>query len=81
MTDQDPDASPLPDGTYDVIVFNVDDSFDPSVLVVDLTVTAGEHRGMTMTLTAPSTLGTMVELIGMPGTLDVVQGTPTLTID
>jgi hypothetical protein len=79
--DQPLDGSPLPDGTYDVIIFNVDDQFDPEVHVVDLTVTAGEYRGMTMTLTAPSSMGTMVELIGMPGTLTVVGGTPDLVLD
>ena len=75
------DGSPLPDGTYDVIIFSVDDQFDPEVLVIDLTVTAGEFRGMTMTLTTPSSMGTLVDLIGMPGTLAVADGSPHLTLD
>jgi len=81
MVDRSPYDAPLPDGSYDVVVFNVDDSFSPETHVIDLTVINGPERGYVLTLTVPSSMGTLVDLIGMPGTVAVTHGSPHLTID
>lgn len=85
MSSTDPldGAPPLPDGTYDVFVLSADDLpvEDGRSTSLDLTVVSGMHRGGTMALTAPGWLGEPVELIGMPATLTITDGCPTVHID
>ncbi|MCP4434060.1 MAG: hypothetical protein GY812_00985 [Actinomycetia bacterium] len=74
---------PLPDGAYDVFVVNADDlpTDGGTTTALELTITSGEHRSETMALTAPTWLGEPVELIGMPATLTVADGAPSVRID
>ena len=76
-------SSPLPDGTYDVFVVSADDlpSAGGATTALELTVTAGEHRGGTLALTAPYRMGEPVELIGMPATLTITDGAPQVRVD
>ena len=48
---------------------------------VHLTIVAGEHKGLVVSINAAEPIGSFVELIGMPATISVVDGTPTLRID
>lgn len=78
----DGDDAPLADGVYDVFI--VDATPDPNdesrVVSVDLTVTSGEHKGFTFTLAAGGLQGTDIDLMGMPATLTVSGGSPSLIL-
>ncbi len=75
--------SPLPDGTYDVFVVSADDlpGSDGVMTALELTVTSGEYRSESMALTAPGRMGEPVDLIGMPATLTIAAGNPSVRID
>jgi len=75
MTDE-----PLGDGTYDVFVVDAEDTVQGGTRL-ELTVTIGEHKGMVTALTSPSTLGDPIDLLGMPATLTVSGGVPSVRID
>lgn len=85
MNDPDPldEPTPLPDGSYDVFVVSADDlpTAGGRSTALELTIVSGEHRGGTMALTAPTWLGEPVDLIGMPATLTVMSGSPSVRID
>lgn len=83
MTDPLDSPSPLPDGTYDVFVVNADDLPNDAgpTTALELTIVSGTHRGGTMALTAPTWLGEPVDLIGLPATLTVRGGAPSVRID
>lgn len=74
----------LVDGTYDTFVVDaheqVGDDGEPSMLL-ELTVTTGEHKGEVVTIAARGLPGTEIDLLGMPATLTVADGTPTVRID
>jgi hypothetical protein len=75
----------LDDGTYDVIVVDVVDAQDAGhaggALVLSLTVIAGAHRGEVVDVRAEGLGRHGLDLIGMPGTLAVRDGAPSVTID
>lgn len=71
----------LPDATYDAFI--VDVTIDPGagpegrdVHHLELTITAGEHKGEVVTVGAVGMRGSEVDLIGMPATLTVTDGIP-----
>lgn len=82
-TDHLDSGSPLPDGSYDVFVVNADDlpGRDGMTTALELTVVSGGHRSETMALTAPVRLGEPVDLIGLPATLTIIDGSPSVRID
>jgi hypothetical protein len=85
----------LEDGRYDVFIVDAtaDDATaddgaavdrpdgDGSRWVLELTVLAGAHRGEVVTVRAAGLRGGEADLIGMPGTLTVVNGEPSLRVD
>ena len=77
----------LPDGRYDVFVVDatveVDHADDPERRVVhlDLTIISGEHKGEILTVTAVGLAGEDYDLMGMPGTLTVAGGRPSVDIE
>lgn len=77
------DQPPLPDGSYDVFIVDAmahpDD--EQRVVGVEITITAGEHKGASFALAATGLAGSDIELIGLPATLTVVEGEPKLTLD
>ena len=85
MTVHDPEDSPapLPDGSYDVFVVNADDlpTAGGSTTALDLTIVSGEHRAETFALTAQVRLGEPTDLIGLPATLTIDAGAPSVRID
>ena len=85
MTDSSaPDGgSPIPDGEYDAFIVDAepDPTDDSRVVSVDITITAGEHKGATYTLGASGLQGTDIDLMGMPATLTVRDGHPSLELD
>ena len=72
----------LEDGTYDVII--VDASTDPEqgeVLHLELTVLAGVHKGEVVPIQASGTGLEDVEALGCPGTVEVLGGVRSLSIE
>ena len=76
-------SQPVPDGTYDIIVIDAVAHPEDAQRVgrLEITITAGEHKGATFGLNVADLVGTDVDLIGMPGTLHVEDGVPDVTIE
>jgi hypothetical protein len=74
------DLVPLPDGQYEVFVIDCDEP-DGDRRSMDLTIVSGAHKGEVLTIVAVGLEGDFTELIGMPGTVVVTEGRPTLTIE
>jgi len=72
--------APLPDGEYPAFVVDVEES-DGQVTALDLTILSGEHKGDVVHVAAHGMEGDFVELVGMPATITVTDGAPTVTID
>lgn len=70
----------LPDGTYDALVVDTDDHEDGSVSV-DLTILAGAAKGEVVTLRAAGLAGDPLDLLGVPATLTVAGGVPSLHLE
>lgn len=75
--------APLPDGTYDAFVVDVSppDPGDDAVRTVEVVVLAGAHKGEVVAVRARGLAGSDLDLMGMPATLTVVGGNPTVAID
>jgi hypothetical protein len=71
------------DGTYDAFVIDavVEGDGESRTTHLDLTITAGDHKGEVLSVVATGMTGDEFELIGMPATLVVTDGTPAVTID
>ena len=73
------EARVLPDGTYDAFV--VDASVVDTRTTLELTIVAGEHKGEVLTVHATALGRDELDLLGMPATLTVEDGAPTVVID
>jgi hypothetical protein len=70
----------LPDGTYDVFV--VDATADgPDRLRLEVTILAGEQKGEVVSVQANGLGIDELDALGLPGTLTVVGGEPTLLVE
>jgi hypothetical protein len=77
-------VSVLPDGEHDVFVIDatIDPGNDPdTVWILDLTIVSGPHKGEVVTVRAANLDGDEFDLMGMPATLTVTNGDPTVRID
>jgi hypothetical protein len=70
----------LGDGTYDAIVVDVS-SGEGGAVAVDLAIAAGEHRGDVVRVVEQAHDGDPIELLGVPATLTVVDGEPSVTFE
>ena len=78
MTDDDNDApGALSDGSYDALVVDAVDHDDGSV-AVDLTIIAGAAKGEVVTLRATGLEGDPLDLLGVPATITVTDGRPSV---
>ena len=77
------DAPMLGDGTYDAIVVDADLDGDgrPDVIVMCLTITAGERKGEIVEVVATHLQHEPLDLLAMPCILVVRQGQPTVVFD
>jgi hypothetical protein len=75
------DVVPLPDGEYEAFVIDIDDGDPEGPRRVDLTIISGEHKGEVLTVVANGLDGEFTDLIGMPATVTVSAGEPSVTID
>ena len=71
----------LDDGNYDVLVVGADPvEGAPDVTSLDLTIVSGEAKGEVVSVRA-SGLGEPLDLLGIPGTLTVVDGQPSVRLE
>lgn len=70
----------LPDGTYDALVVDAATRDDGSV-AVDLTIVVGEAKGEVVTLRASHLTGDPLDLLGVPATITVAGGTPSVRFE
>lgn len=70
----------LEDGTYDALVFDADDLPGGGV-GVELTILAGEHKGEAVSVSSPDWRGDALDLLGIPATLTVTDGRPTVRFE
>lgn len=68
-----------PDGDYDAFVIDVVEEGDE--LRLDLTIVTGELKGQVISVSTSTSLGSFVDLVGMPATLTVRDGSPSVSID
>lgn len=72
----------LEDGTYDALVIDAEPVGDaPDEVHLELTITAGEHKGEVVAVRGPRSDRDEVELLGLPATLVVRDGTIRVRID
>ena len=70
----------LPDGTYDVVVVEVEDRGDDRT-VLDLLVLSGAHKGEVVNVAATGASYDPVDVLGIPGTLEVTDGRPHVSLE
>ena len=70
----------LPDGRYDVLIVDAEEVDDDSMRV-ELAMVTGEDKGDVFALRGPRLADDPIELLGLPGTLVVVDGVPRLVVD
>ena len=75
-----PGDAALPDGTYDALVVDATEADDGSV-AVDLTIIAGEAKGEVVTLRTTDLAGDPLDLLGVPATLTVSGGAPSVRFE
>ena len=82
MTDRPTDDAPplLDDGTYDAFVVDAETTDDGGTRL-DLTITAGEHKGEVLSVASSAPMGDPIDLMGMPATITVAFGSPSVVID
>lgn len=72
----------LEDGTYDVFIVDATPlDGDRGGFRLELTVVSGEHKSEVVTLDAAGMVGEEFDLMGMPGTLTVTDGSPSFRVD
>ncbi|MFS8585127.1 MAG: hypothetical protein FWJ72_08570 [Acidimicrobiia bacterium] len=76
----DETTGPLPDGTYDAFVVDTATRDDGSV-AVDLTIVAGEAKGRVVTVRTSSLAGDPLDLLGVPATITVEGGRPSVRFE
>jgi hypothetical protein len=70
----------LLDGTYDVVVVDASDEEDDAVHL-ELVLVSGPSKGQVLGLTARHLRVDATSLMGLPATLRVVNGNPSLAFD
>ncbi len=75
--------SMLEDGVYDVMIIDCREEHDERgemVVHIDVVISASEHRGEVVALTARHLSRSSIELLGTPTTLTVVDGAPRIDV-
>lgn len=76
-------GAPIPDGVYEAFV--VDATADPDhperVRALEITIVSGDFKGQSFNLGVTGIEGTDTDVMGMPATLTVTGGAPTVVID
>ena len=72
--------SALEDGGYDVFIVDAREDAARGLMNLELAITRGERKGEVVAVSAPRDIGEEVELLGLPGRLDVIDGMPRVTV-
>ncbi|HVM07545.1 MAG TPA: hypothetical protein VM345_03695 [Acidimicrobiales bacterium] len=72
--------SDLADGEYSIFVIDAEEVDDGTVRL-EITITAGEHKGEVVAVRAAHLTGDPVLMMGLPGTLHVVDGVPRVSLE
>ncbi|MBI2703922.1 MAG: hypothetical protein HYX32_01330 [Actinobacteria bacterium] len=72
----------LADGTYDAFVIDatIEGAGPERIVHLELTITAGERKGDVIAVAAAGMSGDEFDLIGMPATLTVSDGSPRVIV-
>ena len=70
----------LPDATYDVFVVDAEALGSGDVLRLDLTILAGDHKGDMVSMRSDELGVDELDALGLPGTLVVTDGQPSVTL-
>jgi hypothetical protein len=70
----------LDDGTYDALVVDAT-STDDGACRVELTILGGTHKGEVVSLRATGLTSEPLDLLGIPATLTINSGTPSVTFE
>jgi hypothetical protein len=70
----------LTDGTYDALVVDAT-ATDDGACRVELTILAGTHKGEVVAVRATGLAQQPLDLLGIPATLTVESGTPSVTFE
>ena len=79
--DFNPGDIPLEDGSYDVMIIDSDITEIKGRYHIDVTVLGGPNKGDVLSLTARDLTDDPIDLLGLPATLIVRDGTPDLVIE
>ena len=71
----------LEDGEYDVIVVDAEPDPGTTGARLDVAVLAGAHKGEVLSLHATGLAGDPVDWLGLPGTLTVAGGEPSIVLE
>jgi len=71
----------LADGTYDVFVVDAEAAEPPGALQLDLTILGGDHKGEVVSMRAEGLGVDDLGALGLPGTLTVTAGEPSLVLE
>jgi hypothetical protein len=70
----------LDDGTYDALVVDATEA-EGGAISIELTVVAGPAKGEVVTLLGHGLRADPLDLLGVPGTITVTDGTPYLRLE
>ena len=74
----------LDDGTYDAVILDATEGVacdGRDVLHLELTIVAGRYKGEVVSVAAVGLGREVVDVMGLPATLDVTAGEPRITFD
>jgi hypothetical protein len=73
-------AAALADGRYDALVVDAEAAEDGSV-GIELTIVAGSAKGEVVALRASGLAGDPLDLLGIPATITVLDGVPSVHLE
>ncbi len=71
----------LADGVYDALVVDAARCGEATALLLELTIVSGAHKGAVVSVRAEGLGIDELDALGMPATLTVVGGEPTVVVD
>lgn len=69
----------LEDGTYDAVVVDADEA--DGAIRIELALSSGPHKGEVVAVRGAFAVGHPIELLGLPATLTVEDGSPSVTVE
>ena len=70
----------MPDGRYDVFIIDAE-IIDESTMRIELMMVTGDDKGNVFALRGPMLADDPIEVIGLPATMNVTDGVPSVTVD